>query len=664
MANLSLRAKSLLGLVLSCLLVLIPAALVGWQSLESLRSHFGQNYANNLTQLNRQKILAPISRELALSLRLADSGTTQAWLADEDDPAKRAAFFREAEGYRKALLDRAYFIATRQGTYFYFNDDSQLQSMVPRYRLDRNKADDAWFFQTMSSPADYNVNVDINSTLKITRIWINVVSRRDGEALGVAGASMDLSGFLNDFTGEQQPGVTPMIVDARGAIQVHPDASAIAYNSGATGVDGGHSLFNQIPPDEHPALREAMHEAQTSPDHAAHVWLHLGNTRQYVSLAYIDELKWFVLTAVDLRAARVLDTGGWLWPALGGLALLIAALLLVFGYAIDRLVVRPIHRLQYSARAMADGRYDVTLPAGSTDEIGDLSRAFGVMAAKVRAHTDELETRVQQRTTELEEANRAMVMAHKKIDDSIDYASLIQRAILPDRQLTQSLGPQHFVLWRPRDVVGGDFYVFRDDGDNCLLGLMDCAGHGVPGALMTMLARAAIDLGIDESGPSDPAAVLTRADAAIRAMLNDAQMPRALATNTDAGLVYIDRDRKQLIYAGARISLYVSDGQDVREIRGGRRALGDKRMGEYENVVLPLASGTTFYLVTDGFLDQAGGEHGYGFGSQRFEAMLREHASRSLSDQAAAFTQELAEYQGARPQRDDITVLSFRFDQP
>ncbi|KAG1544631.1 hypothetical protein G6F50_013843 [Rhizopus delemar] len=81
-----------------------------------------------------------------------------------------------------------------------------------------------------------------------------------------------------------------------------------------------------------------------------------------------------------------------------------------------------------------------------------------------------------------------MAAAHKKIGDSIDYASLIQRAILPDRQLTQSLGAHHFVLWKPRDVVGGDFYVFRSDGVNCLLGIMDCAGHGVPGALMTMLA--------------------------------------------------------------------------------------------------------------------------------------------------------------------------------
>ncbi|WP_163007751.1 SpoIIE family protein phosphatase, partial [Pseudomonas viridiflava] len=91
--------------------------------------------------------------------------------------------------------------------------------------------------------------------------------------------------------------------------------------------------------------------------------------------------------------------------------------------------------------------------------------------------------------------------------------------ILPDRQLTQSLGAHHFVLWKPRDVVGGDFYVFRSEGNNCLLGIMDCAGHGVPGALMTMLARAAIDLAITEAGPADPACILARTDSAIRAML-------------------------------------------------------------------------------------------------------------------------------------------------
>nr|MBF0685201.1 SpoIIE family protein phosphatase [Pseudomonas sp.] len=261
-----------------------------------------------------------------------------------------------------------------------------------------------------------------------------------------------------------------------------------------------------------------------------------------------------------------------------------------------------------------------------------------------------------------EAANRAMAAAQKNIGDSIDYASLIQRAILPDRQLTQSLGEHHFVLWRPRDVVGGDFYIFRPDADNCLLGIMDCAGHGVPGALMTMLARAAVDAAVQEVGPGDPALILSRCDSAMRSMLAEAHLPRALATNVDAGLVYIDRARRQLLFSGARLSLYVSDGAQVHEHKGARRALLDKRQGIFTNIELPLDPGHTFYLVTDGFLDQAGGDRGYGFGNDRFHDMLAEHAAQPLADQPGLFTRTLAAYQGDHPQRDDITMLSFRFE--
>src|SRR5690606_7141970 len=140
------------------------------------------------------------------------------------------------------------------------------------------------------------------------------------------------------------------------------------------------------------------------------------------------------------------------------------------------------------------------------------SRALNDVAARISAHTATLEDRVRERTTELEPANRAMTTAQQNLGDSIDYASLLQRASLPDRQLTHSLGDHRFVLWRPRAVVGGDFYIFRRDGDNCLLGIMDCAGHGVPGALMTMLARAAVDTAIQETGPGDPALILARCD--------------------------------------------------------------------------------------------------------------------------------------------------------
>jgi len=329
---------------------------------------------------------------------------------------------------------------------------------------------------------------------------------------------------------------------------------------------------------------------------------------------------------------------------------------------VEALVLQPLRRLQHSAQAVAGGQYEVALPAATADEIGDLSRTFGVMADRVKHHTEELERKVRERTAALESSHREMTSAHKKLGDSIDYASLIQRAILPDRQMLQSLGPHHFVFWRPRDVVGGDFYVFREDGDNCLLGIVDCAGHGVPGALMTMLARAAIDHALNEVGPCSPAAILTRTDAAMRAMIEDSHLPNAIATNMDAGLVYIDRHRKCLQFAGAKIALHWSDGVAVEEIKGSRRSLGDRRIGAYADQELALQPDRTYYLTTDGFLDQAGGEHGFGFGKERFAAMLRQHARLNLYEQGAAIAETLASYQGNRPQRDDITVLSFRFD--
>jgi serine phosphatase RsbU (regulator of sigma subunit) len=179
---------------------------------------------------------------------------------------------------------------------------------------------------------------------------------------------------------------------------------------------------------------------------------------------------------------------------------------------------------------------------------------------------------------------------------------------------------------------------------------------------MTMLVRAAVDVAIAEVGPADPARILARTDEAIRGMLADMQLPHALATNTDAGLVYIDRAAGHLRFAGAKISLYESDGAQCREHRGARRALGDKRRGEYLNLVLPLTAGTTFYLSTDGFLDQAGGEHGFGFGGTRFSQMLKEVAGLPLGAQCDALDRALAEYRGDLPQRDDITILSFRFE--
>ena len=227
--------KSLMALLLACLVALAPAALIGWQLLDGVRDHFGRAFADNFTQLNRQRILAPVSRELALSLRLADSEVTRRWLRNESDPAARELFFREADGYRRDLLGRAYFIASAATGNYYFNDDQPL-SEAPRYTLSRGAADDGWFYKSLQASALYNINVNPDLKLKTTRVWINAQVRDGDKVLGLTGAGLDVGGFLRDFVNSGQAGVTPIIVDETGAIQAHMDPTLIAYNSGAGGA--------------------------------------------------------------------------------------------------------------------------------------------------------------------------------------------------------------------------------------------------------------------------------------------------------------------------------------------------------------------------------------------------------------------------------------------
>lgn len=654
-AKWGLRSKSALAVLLACAIALVPAALFGWRALGDIRGHFGEAYARNFTLLHRQQIAAPLSRELALSKRLANSLGTRQWLQDESSSVHRTRFFDEAEGFRSDFLDKSYFIIVDSSLNLYRNDEDSPVSQIRRYTLSASDPKDAWYFALRKDPTDYSLSIELDEQHNASKIRFNVrVRNAQNKLLGVTGSELSLKPFIDELFARTEPGVTPMLFNHDGIIQAQPK-----NNHAVNGTDIFEYLSNR---DDRQLLRQLMLQTLSEPNQVRTMDAMVDGQPRLLALAYIEPLKWYVMTSVDLQAANVVDSR-WLWLLLISFVALLAVLLLGFAYAVESLVVRPIKGLRRSALAIAAGHYEVPLPDARNDEIGELTQAFSSMADQVLQHTRELEGKVQERTHALEQANQEMIAAHKKIDDSIDYASLIQRAILPDRQLSASLGQQQFVLWQPRDTVGGDFYVYREHPNGYLLGVFDCAGHGVPGALMTMLARAAIDHAIGVAGEDDPAAILRETDLALRGMLGDAQLSRALATNTDAGLVWVNPSHNKLLFAGAKIGLFATDGEAVQELRGGRRALGDKRKGEYENIELALGPGWTYYMCTDGFLDQAGGEHGFGFGNKRFTAMLQKHGQLPLAEQAELFAAILAEYQGELPQRDDITVLSFRFDQ-
>ena len=144
-----LRSKAMLALLLASLIALVPAAIIGSHVVSSVQEYFGQAYARNLTDLSRQRIQAPILMDLVLSERLASTQLLLSWLQDEEDADKRAAFFREAEGYASVFRGQTYFAISAQSGNYYFNDPEAEYSEQPRYQLNPEDSNDAWFFNLL-----------------------------------------------------------------------------------------------------------------------------------------------------------------------------------------------------------------------------------------------------------------------------------------------------------------------------------------------------------------------------------------------------------------------------------------------------------------------------------------------------------------------------------
>ncbi|WP_290784734.1 biofilm regulation protein phosphatase SiaA [Halomonas sp.] len=662
-ARLGLRGKSVGLLLLACLLALIPAGLIGWKAVVEVRDHFAGAYAEQYTLLQMQRVITPVSRELALSRRLADSIVTREWLRQPDDPERQERFLAEAEGFRQHFASRSYFIVEHASGDYYLGDGYGQNGAAPRYRLSPDEPEDAWYFDTMGSTSTYDINVSADQVLDRAMVWVNVKVMDNGTLLGLTGGGIDLQQFIRRFLGNTPAGMTPMLIDSRGTLQVHPDTARLALGSGRNPAEANDSPRIQalVAEADREPLRRAMQDAMRRPGTVVALEAELEGAPRLLSVGYLPELQWLLVTALDLQTAPLLERR-WFWPMVVAFGLLLALLTASFAYTTHRLILTPLQRLKLSAQAIAGGHYQSRLPTERRDEIGELSRTFAHMARQVEGYTRNLESQVHQRTQALEEAHAQMVSAHRQLEASIQYASIIQQAILPDDALEQHLHHRYGVLWKPRDVVGGDFYVFRATERGYLLGIVDCAGHGVPGALMTMLARAIIDHALAREGADDPAALLGNIDRESRKLLPQDQLPASIATSMDMGLVWVDPTAGTLTYAGAKIDLHASDGEQLETLAGHRRALGHRRPARYENRVAPLRTGWTYTLCSDGFLDQAGGRDGFGFGNRRFRELLLAQAGRPLEEQMMAFEAALLAHQGDLPQRDDITLLAFRLE--
>lgn len=328
-----------------------------------------------------------------------------------------------------------------------------------------------------------------------------------------------------------------------------------------------------------------------------------------------------------------------------------------------RRMVGPISRLSRAALAVQAG--DLTVRAGieRKDEIGILSREFDAMVGKLADHVAELDTKVREKTAKLAENLSRLEAANRQVMDGIAYARTIQRAILPTAEHTPAGVRERLVIWKPKDVIGGDVFWLHPDGEAFLLAVADCTGHGVPGAVMTMVAVMALNRLVREHGARDPALILRELNRTVQKTLHQDTPEARSDDGLDIALCRVDPARRMLTFAGARLGLYLAESGQVEEVRGDRQSIGYRSSNPdyaYAAREIPLRLGMRIYLATDGILGQAGGPKGLPFGRSRLKDFIATHHARPFAEQRELLLKAFEEYRGAQEQRDDITVVGFR----
>jgi phosphoserine phosphatase RsbU/P len=610
----------------------------------------GTRFAQTNTQLARARIMGLIEPEVALARKLADSPVIKAWILDENNAVKAAAARAELESYRRAFGDHSYFVAIASSDTYYNQPVEGARTVV---KLSPDKPSDAWFFRTLRSSKDWQLNLDYNPYLHVTKVWINCVVRNAGRPIALAGGGIDITGFLADLAREAQEGLSVMLVDDQGNITASQDIDYLEQNAKTWGAKAKLTAFDLAStPADRTALANMLRSASAYPTTVRTARMGFEGTRSLVAASALPGLGWTIIAAVDLD--RFITVRSFLVILVVFLAALVL-LLIALAVSVDRLILMPLGSLTAAAGEVAQGRYDVNLPRAGVGEIGALASSFSTMADEVRAATENLERQVRERTQQLADANTRMV-------EDLRYADLIQRSILPGARALDRRLRERFIVFRPRDRVGGDFYFFRDDGDSFLLGIADCTGHGVSGALMSMYTQSALEAIASRRAGAEPASLIEELDAGIRSGLGEDTSGLGSERGLDIALCRIEPRANLLRYAGAGIDLFAHGPRGPVRVKAGRGGIGSRRRsakGRVSAAEIPLA-GTTFFMTTDGLLDLAGGPRGFGFGSSRFADTAASMARLAPAEQRARMEAAIDQWRGKLPQRDDITVIGFR----
>ncbi|MBC2726412.1 SpoIIE family protein phosphatase [Desulfosporosinus sp.] len=467
-------------------------------------------------------------------------------------------------------------------------------------KLSAANPQDVWFFQTIQAKTPISVNIDYNKERENTFVFVNALMGDPAQPLGIAGVGLDLNDISKEFSSYRFGEIgTIWLVDRLGKIHLAANLE-----------DQGGQLENLLPLD----ICEMVLSDTQSIDRPG-VMEYRNADGELIDLVHqtLESTDWKLVIQVPRK-----ETIGFLTSIMTNTifaALLALVLVTLVFYLVSTRIANP------------------------------LKRAIRL--------SEELERQVNERTQVLKEQNI-------KIMDSIDYAKKVQETIIAsDREMLEAF-KDSFVLWQPRDVVGGDFYWLRKLDNKVILAVADCTGHGVPGALMTMAVAPILNHIVQEGCHTTPGEIIRELNLRIKSALNN-KGSRITDDGLDIGICLIEANT--LVFAGAKIDLYHKNQERVMRIQGERQSIGYER-SDFDQIFrdtrVEIGEKDSFYITTDGFLDQNGGPKNHSLGRRRFISLIEECSKHNCEEQLNLFKLTLRDYQQEEPQRDDITVLGFQ----
>jgi serine phosphatase RsbU (regulator of sigma subunit) len=336
-----------------------------------------------------------------------------------------------------------------------------------------------------------------------------------------------------------------------------------------------------------------------------------------------------------------------------GLATSVGLTIVFVIFVIDHNILLRLNDITQKMRALARGETIVVTGADKSDELGEMARALQVFWKA------ELERREFQYQLEL--ANKEL---QREVDDSIYVAQRIQNALFRGQLPAGPWLSGQALLSRPCKLLGGDSYWLERFDDGYVVALIDCTGHGVPGAMMTIVTSIYVNAILHQEGLRDPAEILLRLAYHVQNSLLEKSEDVKFDAGFDAAVCYVDLQSQRLCYAGGGIPLIVLDSNsgEIRIVKGDGFGIDSATIGSGPRPVtreVELRSGMRFYLTSDGLVTQPDGPCGVGFGWTRLVKLLRETRDLSLTEQNERVWSSFREFSGNADQRDDVTLVAF-----